>query len=108
MVYAVSAVHRDSILRFARFQFPFWLLATAPRMSSSVLSSRSASVSLQDAPTSLYIRSVSALPIRENCLPSTLSIILFIAATFLAKRAITAARKYIFFAFIGFDKKFSG
>lgn len=104
MVYAVSAVHRDSILRFARFQFPGWLLAAAPRMSSSVLSSRSASVSLQDAPTSLYIRSVSALPIRENCLASTLSIILFI----LAKRAITAARKYIFFAFIGFDKKFSG
>lgn len=78
-----------------------WLLATAAPVSSLLeigigVSSRCIH--------SWYIRSASALPIRENCLVSTLSIILFIVAMFLAKQwyhsfPITGARKYIFLCF---------
>lgn len=95
--YAVSAVHRDSILRFALFQFPHrWLLAPAP--SCLLFSSRDGIRISSDASIrsirGISFCSTSALPSRENSLNSALRLFYYIYRSRIPWLLLWTARKW--------------
>lgn len=96
MVYAVSAVHRDSILRFARFQFPPPSAGFSLLLPRCLLFSRSASVSLQDASTrGIFVLHQLCPSVKTvSYQPSRLFYLLSLCS--LPNSDITGARKYIF------------